>query len=389
MQINKIGLNQGNILAQEQKNNTFGLDPKGAERLKKIVIVDEVDISKIGKDLLEESKKNDWFNPEDVKEMDNNYDAFKPKSSEEYIDQLFIEDVLAYKEAYKALEGSPDQSIKLQALNNTYLEKLDVGIERIADTLDQYFDKGRFFYELYSKEPLEDLFDKDVFKEALKKSILEVRDSVLTTDDADTESVQTKVLNSQQSEGLEHLSVNDLKELYAFAKEPPAFDDSIDQYDGDNIKKIADKEKALNHRIGQMNLPDYVKKSMYEVNRRMSEGTLRHVSYKQEEENNIHAMHEYNRLLKHLAAMLKQLGIRIEELEDTFGINPENKLLLKNLERRDELSSQYNDIKAQRDKEALEFADLEKNKHKITGTETYKRAKAVYKAEMEKEYEEE
>lgn len=238
MQINKIGLNQGKILAQEQKNNTFGLDPKGAERLKKIVIVDEVDISKIGKDLLEESKKNDWFNPEDVKEIDNNYDAFKPKSSEEYIDQLFIEDVLAYKEAYKALEGSPDQSIKLQALNNTYLEKLDVGIERIADTLDQYFDKGRFFYELYSKEPLEDLFDKDVFKEALKKSILEVRDSVLTTDDADTESVQTKVLNSQQSEGLEHLSVNDLKELYAFAKEPPAFDDSIDQYDGDNIKKL-------------------------------------------------------------------------------------------------------------------------------------------------------
>lgn len=138
-----------------------------------------------------------------------------------------------------------------------------------------------------------------------------------------------------------------------------------------------------------MNLPDYVKKSMYEVNRRMSEGTLRHVSYKQEEENNIHAMHEYNRLLKHLAAMLKQLGIRIEELEDTFGINPENKLLLKNLERQDKLTSQYNDIKAQRDKEALEFGDLEKNKHKITGTETYKRAKAVYKAEMEKEYEEE
>jgi len=382
MQINKNAIFPTATLNQQSQNNDWGIDKEVFDKLRQLVIKDKIDISEDGKKLLDSSTDLDLFDPANIKVWENEFDI-DGVSSETAIEDLFIDSAIEYKNERMRLEGAND-AVRVQELDAAYMNNLKQEVDRIANHLDRYFDRGTLLNDVYGEEPQKDLFDVDLFKGHLTTSVLAVKDEVMKMDGPDSEGIHKDLLSNQRTTSLEQLSFNDLKELYRFTTEPLKFGDSIDQYDIGSAKKIAVKEKELNKSIRKLSLSDTVKNAMYTVNKRVSQGMLKHVAYKNEEKMYANDMEQYDRMLKNLMNMLQRFGVIIDDIKEDFGISPKNKRLLKYIGRQQDVAEQYDALKAEKDREKQAFAELESNKHNIMETDSYKRVKAEYDQEMKK-----
>lgn len=379
MKINNLMNPNKSIMPLELKNSNEGKNTFNFNLSSKFEIKDKITISKEGSDLLKSNDDSDMLNPENIKVWENKIDdLLRTQSADEEIDDLFIDATLAYKKELIALKNSNSGSAKIENLKMIYEDKLESSIDRIASTLDDYFDEGSYLSDAYSKEPLADLFDENLFKENLKKSVLEMKDYIMETDEPIKEELQAKLANGQKTVSLENLSYDDLKVLYDFVLEPPKFGDSINNYDINSVQKIADREKESNQQIEELNLSDEVKVAMYEVNRRRSDGMLKHVAFKEERNMYIYDMQAYNKKLQHLMARLKKMDEAIENAEKNGGITAKNKLLLRYLDKKESTMESYNQVKKEKDDREKSFISLDSSKYRITEKDTYKRIKAEY-----------
>jgi hypothetical protein len=361
------------------------INQKLSDKLAAFMIKDDIQISDKGLVLLESNADKDKldFKNVKVKMSDNDFDSIiKNYSSNKIIDRLFIDSALKYKNELMSLEKSTDSAMNINQLEATYIDNLDFTINRIASGLDRYFDKGQYLSDVYSETPLDDLFDKELFKENLIASVIEMRDYVLESDEPSREDLEKKLAKGSKTTSIENLAFNDLKVLYKFTKEPPEFGDSIDQYDTNSIKKITSKEKKLNERIQFLNLPEIIKKSMVEVNRRVSDGMLKHVSYQFEQDNYIYEMQEYDRMMQQLLKRLYNIGLSLDQIQQDQGVSPENKRLLRLLDRKETTTIEYNELKSRKDDREKEFKNLENNKYAIVKTDIYIKVKGAYDKEM-------
>lgn len=369
-------------------SNSIGIEINKAlfDKISKFIIVDELHISDKGQNLLESSSDEDMLDPKNIKvaEIDPTI-IFRKLSAEVSIEDLFIDSTLEYKDQLMKLAGGNDSVLKIKQLDENFITRLESKINKIAINLNSYFDSGKFLSEMYSKEPLEDLFDEDLFKENLKTSVLELKDSIMNLDNPLREDIHKKLMENPNTTELENMSFNDLKVLSKFLDEPPNFENSIDKYDINSAEKIATKEKDSNQKIEKLNLSNTIKESMYKVNKRMSDGMLKHVAYKNERDMSIYDTQEYDRMLRNLMKILYKLNLSIEEISENQGVSPKNKMLLKYLGKQQETTEKYNAIKNEKDKRENEFSNLDNNKHTIVATDSYKRIKSQYDTEMSKE----
>lgn len=385
MKINSLTNPNKTIMPMEFKKHDEEKNPFNLKLSLKFEIKDEITISKEGNELSQASEDRNMLKPENIKVWENNMDdLLRDQSSDEQIDDLFIDATLTYKKELMALKNTNSSDYKIKRLEKAYLENIESSIDRIASKLNSYFDKGRYLSNAYSKEPLVDLFDENLFKDNLKKSVLDMRAYIMETDTPTKEEFQDKLVDGPKTTSLEKISYADLKVLYNFVTEPPKFGDSIDNYDINSAHKIANKEKESNHQIGALNLTDDVKAAMYEVNRRVSDGMLKHVAFKEETNMYIYDMQQYDKKLQHLLERLKKINEIIENAEENGGINAKNELLLRYLGKKESTTESYNQIKKEKDDREMTFSSLNSNKYMITEKDTYKRVKAEYDQEMTK-----
>lgn len=386
MQIKNNNIFNTNPLTQNSNNINYGINKELFDKISKFIILDEIIISDKGQGLLDASSNEAMLDPKNIKiwEHDPNL-IFKKRSADVFIEDVFIDSTLEYKEQLKKLVGVKDSALKIERLDENFMSRLESDVNKISRNLNSYFDSGKFLSEMYSKEPLEDLFDEDLFKENLKTSVLELKDFVMNLKDPLREDIHKKLMETPNTTELENMSFNDLKVLSKFLDEPPNFEDSIDKYDINSAEKIATKEKDSNQRIGTLNLSNTIKESMYKVNKRMSDGMLKHVAYKNERDMSIYDTQEYDRMLQNLMKILYKLNLSIEEISENQGVSPKNKMLLKYLGRQQETTEKYNAIKNEKDKRENDFSNLDNNKHTIVATDSYKRIKSQYDTEMANE----
>lgn len=365
------------------ENSNEGIDKTLFKKLSASNIIDEINISEESQKLLDMALNNDMLNPENIKTHENDTSLiFGDLFLDKMIDDLFFDSAFEYKDQLKKLQAREDTSVQISKLEKTYIRDLEKSINRVAGALNSYFDKGRYMNEMFSEEPIEDLFDEDLFKENLKTSVLEIKDHIMNTEKPQRNEVIESITAGQRTNTLESMSYHDIKVLYKFSKKPPKFGDSIDNYDVQALDKIISKEKDSNKEIMGLPLSEIVKRSMVKVNNRVSEGLIKYVAYKEEQKNAINEMQEYSRMIQHLLKRLKMIGLAIDKIEENGELSPSNKRLMRYLERKEGLTEEYNGLKAEKDRRETTFNNLEDNKHVIVETETYKIVKAQYDEKM-------
>lgn len=366
-------INKGSI------NIKLDINKEVFDKTAKFIIKDEVVISDEGQNLLESSSKKDMFDLSNAKVWESDIDfGIKRQSFDELIDNLFIDLAFDYKNQIMNLVDSKDNEQSIERLNEDYINYIENNIDRIANDIDSYFDKGRGLSDLYSEEPLDDLFDKEVFKDNLKTLIIDTKNYIMNTDEAFQEDILKKLMSVPKTTELEKMNFKDLKVIYNFIMEPAKFEDSQNQYDINSAEKIANKEKNLNQSIVTLNLSSNIKNTMFKVNSRVSDGMLKHIAFTYEKEMYTQEMEAYNLLLQNLMNRIYKIGLSIQNIKENQGISPKNKKLLKYLGQEQKFKEQYNELKNEKDNKEKEFAYLDNNKHKIVELDSYKKIKVQY-----------
>lgn len=366
-------INKGSI------NIKLDINKEVFDKTAKFIIKDEVVISDEGQNLLESSSKKDMFDLSNAKVWKSDIDfGIKRQSFDELIDNLFIDLAFDYKNQIMNLVDSKDNEQSIERLNEDYINYIENNIDRIANDIDSYFDKGRGLSDLYSEEPLDDLFDKEVFKDNLKTLIIDTKNYIMNTDEAFQEDILKKLMSAPKTTELEKMNFKDLKVIYNFIMEPAKFEDSQNQYDINSAEKIANKEKNLNQSIVTLNLSSNIKNTMFKVNSRVSDGMLKHIAFTYEKEMYTQEMEAYNLLLQNLMNRIYKIGLSIQNIKENQGISPKNKKLLKYLGQEQKFKEQYNELKNEKDNKEKEFAYLDNNKHKIVELDSYKKIKVQY-----------
>jgi hypothetical protein len=349
------------------------------DKISEFIIKDEVVISDEGQNLLESSSKKDMFDPSNIKVCESDIDfEIKRQFFDELIGNLFIDLALDYKNQITKLVDSKDNALSIERLNEAYKNYTENNIDRIANDIDSYFDKGRGLSDLYSEEPLDDLFDKEVFKDNLKTLIIDTKDYIMNTDEPFQEDILEKLMSAPKTTELEKMNFKDLKVLYNFIMEPTKFGESINQYDINSAEKIANKEKNLNKSIMTLNLSSNIKNSMFKVNSRVSDGMLKHIAFTYEKEMYTQEMEVYNLLLQNLMNRICKIGLSIQSIKENQGISLKNKNLLKYLGQEQKFKEHYNELKNEKNNKEKEFTYLDNNKHKIVELDSYKKIKVQY-----------
>ena len=387
MQINSNIAANSKPVKQTGNGLDIMIDREKLTEIAKIIIKDKMTISEEGKDLLKRLSDDDLLNSENIKKWENefDYDTRPSYSKKEEIDNLFIDLALEYKNKLKDLGNLNNNEFNIQQLNEKYMNELDEKINNIADEIDGYFDMGKFLSDVYSKEPSEDLFDKDLFKDNLKSSILEVKDYIMNSDETSREEIYENFLSGQKTKSLEKMSFNDLKVLHNFINEPKKVTNLFDKYSSTLAKDIADREKELNQKINGLDLSDTVKNSMIKVNHRVSDGKLKHIAYMEERDNYKKNMEKYDKLLERLLNRISMINETLEGIKENQGISPDNKRIFKYLGMKEQLTEEYKTIKKEKDEKEKEFTYLNDNKHTIVEHDSYKKIKEQYDKEMAKE----
>lgn len=348
------------------------------DKLRFLEIRDEINISKEGQELVEGTKDNELdLNDVKVWKLDVDF-KIMGSSPDETIDELYVDSAYKYKEEMMKAENQEE----MDAIEKAFMRDLESNIESVASTIDRYYDRGRVMGDTYSEKPLEDLFDKDLFKENLKASVLETRDKVMNSDLTEDE-LRTE-LGSQSTLKVEDMSFNDLKAVYKFVNTPIKYDKDITKFDNQSGERIAKQEKELNRRLDDMNMSGVVKGSLRNVHRRMSDSYIKHTAFKYEEETFNEDMLGFDEELKAIYERLKMLGLYMDEIKEKYGVSPDNKRLLNLLSRKQALDEEYSNVLEERSKRQQEFNQLDSNKHTIVDKESYQIVKESYDKEMKK-----
>lgn len=345
-------------------------------KLRFLEIQDRIDISKDGQKLVD-GTKDDQIDLNDVKVLKVDVD-FKTigSSPDEAIDALYMDSAYKYKEEMMKAENQEE----IDAIEKVFMRDLESNIENIANAIDSYYDRGRALGDIYSEKPLEDLFDKDLFKENLKASVLNIRDQVMNSD-ISKEELQKK-LSKQNTLKVEDMSFNDLKAVYKFINEPIKVDEDITEFDNQSGERIAKQEKELNRRVDDMNMSGIITGSLRKVHKRMSDSYMKHVAFKYEEETFEEDMLGFDEKLHAIYERLKMLGLYMDEVKENYGVTPDNKRLIGLLSRKQALDEEYRNLLEEKSKRQQEFNQLDRNKHTIVEKESYQMVKESYDKEM-------
>lgn len=313
----------------------------------------------------------------------------KPSTAyKKYIEDTIYGKAIDYRKGIdKINEMEISKEDKLQRkdiLKNQFENTINSASKRLSRILDGYFDAGTKILNQYSDTPVEELFNKDVFKNHIKflsftaKKIANNSNEMM--DKKKLKQVMKKYIPSSNT--IEKMSSDDLKEIIGFIyqkNDMPAFHLKGNKGVGEGI---ANQERKRIEYIGRLNISSSTKKVMLKSEKRKSMGMLRHYAYTEEIDQTYYKMKEYNKQLKLIFKRLKKLKERIDVIQENLEISTENNLLLNLLKSEKKTQKKYKNIKKKKSQLIKKTEDLKKDKSKIVDKEIYIKYKMNYDKKM-------
>jgi len=348
---------------------------------------DKLTISNDGLNLYKDSIKAEASHLE-VMNINSETVKVNEKSSNLLLQWAFIDSAIAFRKELEAINVS-DRSLEekeqvMSLIEGVYLDNVGKTVDEIVDFFDNFFDRGSAILDIYSEDPLEDLFDSDAFKSHLLTMVSDSWYSILSASEPqDSETTYKNLISdSTQTSELEKMSFRDMELLSEYMSQSFVMDESITVDSVGLGSNLAYEESLKTKWIESSGLSYVVKGAVYEVNNRISEGKMRNEGFLEEFRMHMEQMNEYDIALMLLLKRLSKIGVRLDAIRENNGITPDNKLLLISLHRKNEITMQYNEIKSAKAQAEKEFNRLDNNKHKIVEKDSYKHTKAEYEKTM-------
>jgi hypothetical protein len=306
------------------------------------------------------------------------------KAYHDYIDETIYGKALALKEGTETIMNMSmsmeEKKEKLSILNNQYEKAIKSASKNISLKLDNYFDSGTSLLEIYSNDPIKDIFDRESFENHIRFLSLSVKKIVFNEKSSmDLESLKYKIeAKSSDKNVLEKMSIKDMKEVLRFTYQVDEKQSAETSADSSIGEKIADRESTRLEFISKLDISQSTQKGMIASEKRQSQGMLLHHSYQEEMKKSMLILDEYSEYLKSLNQRLKRIQERILEVKELFGVTVKNDLLLNLLDIEENFKNKVSKVKEKKDKISEDRDDLEKDKSLIRKKETYKENSKIY-----------
>jgi len=364
MKVNNELFNQNLIKGQTLKDTGFAGDTQIKDLLDKFMVMDQLTLSDEGQGKVQLS------GIEETKPVEEALDPlkdFKDMSFEDQLDYLMVDSVRAYEEALRTAD-SPGE---VKKLTETYEHQKQAMIDEVSKNFDNFFDRGRSDMDLYSEEPVNDLFDQVVFSNHLSEMVTKVHDKL--QGGQSLESIEAD-LSQMVGEDFEHMSIGDLYELYDFIDGANNFTSAYN----DPLAGLADYDLTMNVRIDQLGLSEGSKDLLRQVVKRERDAGLMDMAYEEEKATYLEDKEGFKKMMGRILKQLLKINASLDAIKEDRGINHDDKVLNKYLARKAKLMDEFYDLKDKKFKHEQAFEDLSKNRHLIKDKESYKKLVDAY-----------